>query len=67
MDKIVYKEDSYKIIGICMDVHRELGHGFLEIVYKDALELEFRKAGIDYAREVEYSVEYKKVILPHKF
>lgn len=46
MDKIVYKEDSYKIIGICMDVHRELGHGFLEIVYKDAIELEFRKEGI---------------------
>lgn len=67
MDKIVYKEDSYRIIGICMDVHRELGHGFLEIVYKDALEFEFRKENIKYAREVEYTVLYKDVLLPHKF
>lgn len=50
-----------------MDIHHELGHGFLEIVYKDALEFEFRKADIDFAREVEYLVNYKDVILPHKF
>lgn len=67
MEKIIYKEESYKIIGICMDIHRELGHGFLEIVYKDALEFEFRKANIDFAREVEYLVNYKDIILPHKF
>ena len=67
MINIVYKEESYKTIGICMDVHRELGHGFLEIVYKDALEFEFRKENIEYAREVEYTVLYKDVILPHKF
>jgi GxxExxY protein len=67
MDKIVYKEESYKTIGICMDVHRELGQGFLEIVYKDALEYEFRKKNIEFAREVEYEVNYKDIILPHKF
>ncbi len=37
MGKIIYKEESYKIIGICMDIHRELGHGFLEIVYNPKL------------------------------
>ena len=67
MNKIVYKEESYKIIGICMEVPRELGYGFLEIVYKDALEYEFKKANLDFAREVEYLVHYKDVILPHKF
>jgi GxxExxY protein len=48
MDKIIYKEESYQIIGKCMEVHNILGAGFLEIVYKDALEYEFRKAGIAY-------------------
>lgn len=50
-----------------MEVHRNLGHGFLEIVYKDALEFEFKKQSIPYEREKEYDVEYKGVILPHKF
>ncbi|MFN8293933.1 MAG: GxxExxY protein [Chitinophagales bacterium] len=61
------KEETYKIIGVCMEVHNTLGAGFLEIVYKDALELEFKKAGIFYEREKEYSVNYKGTILPHKF
>lgn len=67
MDKIIYKEESYQIIGKCMEVHNNLGAGFMEIVYKDALEYEFRKAGICYEREKQYEVNYKGVILPHKF
>ena len=50
-----------------MEIHNNLGHGFSEIVYKDALELEFRKAGIFYEREKEYEVVYKGIVLPHKF
>ena len=50
-----------------MEVHNQLGPGFLEIVYKDALEWEFRKASIPYEREKEYTVSYKDIILPHKF
>ncbi len=64
---LILKEEAYKIIGICMEVHNSLGAGFLEIVYKDALELEFLRAGILYEREKEYEVNYKGVILPHKF
>ncbi len=67
MENIIYKEESYQIVGKCMEVHNNLGAGFLEIVYKDALEWEFRKAGIHYEREKEYSVNYKEIILPHKF
>jgi len=37
MNDLIYKDESYKIIGICMEVHKLLGKGFLEIVYKDAL------------------------------
>ncbi len=67
MNHLIFKEESYKIIGICMDVHNNLGAGFLEIVYKDALEYEFRKAGIFYEREKQYNVNYKGILLPHKF
>jgi GxxExxY protein len=67
ISEILYKDESYKIIGKCFEVHNNLGPGFLEIVYKDALEYEFRKANIAYEREKEYKVNYKDVILPHKF
>lgn len=67
MSNLIYSEESYKIIGICFEVHNNLGPGFLEIVYKDALEYEFKKAGIQYEREKEYKVTYKDIILPHKF
>ncbi|MBN1118005.1 MAG: GxxExxY protein [Bacteroidales bacterium] len=67
MTSIVHKEKSYQIIGACMEVHNNLGPGFLEIVYKDALEYEFKKAGIEYEREKLYEVNYKDIILPHQF
>jgi len=67
MTDLIYKEEAYKIIGVCFEVHNNLGAGFLEIVYKDALEYEFNKCLIPYKREVEYEVHYKNIILPHKF
>ena len=50
-----------------MDVHNHLGKGFSEIVYKDALEYEFKKQNIPFQREREFAVNYKEIILPHKF
>ena len=67
MDGIYFKGESYEIIGICMEVHNNLGSGFSEIVYKDALEYEFNKAGVNFKREQEFKVKYKDIILPHKF
>jgi len=61
------QKESYQIIGICMEVHRILGKGLLEIVYKDAIEYEFKKIEIPYEREKKYEVEYKGIILPHYF
>jgi len=66
-NELIYKEEAFKIIGKCMEVHRELGHGFLEIVYKDALELLFCQNKIPYEREKEYNIMFKNVLLPHKF
>ena len=63
-----YKKDqNYEIVGICMEVHKLLGSGLLEIVYKDALEIEFKIHSIPYEREKEFAIEYKGIILPHKF
>ncbi len=63
-----YREaETYKIIGLCMEVHRILGPGLLEIVYKDALEIEFKENKIQFEREKEFKIEYKGKILPHKF
>jgi GxxExxY protein len=61
------EQETYKIIGICMEVHRNLGPGLLEIIYKDALEIEFRENNILFEREKEFTIEYKGIILPHKF
>jgi GxxExxY protein len=55
---ILYKEESYKIIGACMKVHRELGSGFLEAVYEEALKKEFIKQDIPFKSQVKLRVFY---------
>lgn len=67
MSKLIYGDETYQLLGKCYDVHRALGPGFLEIVYKDALEYEFNQAGIKYARESRFDVWYKGVALKHYF
>lgn len=67
MNELLFKDESYQIIGICMEVHKILGKGFLEIVYKDALEYEFKSRNILFEREKEFSINYKNLILLHKF
>lgn len=61
------KNENYEIVGLCMEVHKILGPELLEIVYQDALEIEFKNNNIPYEREKEYNVEYKGIVLPHKF
>jgi GxxExxY protein len=67
MNELIYKVESFKIVGCCMEVHRELGKGHAEDVYKDALEIEFARGGIAFSREQEYKIFYKKSVLPHKY
>ena len=67
MPEVLYKEESYLIMGILFDVHSNLGGGFSEIVYKDALEYEFKNLNIPHQREKEYVVNYKNIVLNHKF
>ena len=59
MIHLLYKEEVYQIAGICMDVYNILGHGFMEVVYKDAMELEFIENELEYLREQEFPIIYK--------
>ena len=54
-----YEEQTEKIINACMEVHNELGNGFLEQVYQEALEEEFKLQNIPYEREKQLPVMYK--------
>ena len=55
--------ETFAIIGATMEVHRELGHGFLELVYQTALALEFQDRRIPYAAEVALPIKYKSKLL----
>ena len=57
----LYKEETYKIIGVAQEVHRDLGSGFLETVYQDAMEIEFRTQNIPYKREFSLPIYYKEI------
>ena len=64
---LLREEDTYKIIGMCMEVYNELGYGFSEIIYKDALEIEAELNGILVQREKPYQVYYKTRSLKRKY
>jgi len=65
--KIIYKDESYEIMSVCFDVYNELGNGFLEIVYKDAIEKEFIARKIPYVREKLFAPNFKGQPLKRKF
>ena len=64
---LLYKEESYKIIGVAMEVHKELGPGFLEAVYQEAFELELQKQNIPYEREKVLNIFYKGMKLRKRY
>jgi GxxExxY protein len=56
MEEFYLKDETYKIIGLCMEVHRILGKGHSESTYGDALEYEFKINNIPYEREKKYNI-----------
>ena len=58
-NQLLYKDETYKIVGAAIEVHTELGCGFTEPVYQDALEYELQLRGIPYEREKVLKVNYK--------
>ena len=66
-DNLIYKNEVYKIIGACMEVHNNLGTGFLEPIYQEALEHEFEWRCITFEREKELKVRYKSIVLNKRY
>jgi GxxExxY protein len=67
MEKLLYKEEIFQLVDFCMEIHCELGKGYDEVVYKDALVIELSRAGVPCSREKNYEISYKGVILPHYY
>jgi len=67
MEELLYKNESYKIVGALMAVHNELGCGFLESVYQEALEMELKAQDIPFEREKEFDIYYRGVKLSKTF
>ncbi len=58
---MLHEDLTKKIIGCAMEVHKQLGNGFQEVIYQRALEIEMRAAGLEFAREMEMPIYYKGI------
>lgn len=67
MEKILYKDESYQLIGICMNIHSTLGFGFLEAVYCEILEKEFVRMNIPFQREVKLDLYFNGIKLEKQY
>jgi GxxExxY protein len=60
MAALIYGEESYKIMGACFEVYRNMGRGFLEAVYHECLEIEFLQRGIPFVPQQKLPIVYKR-------
>jgi GxxExxY protein len=67
IEEFPLKGETNLIIGTGIEIHKILGCGFLEIVYKDAYAYEFKKKLVEYKRETEFLIYYKDIILPRRY
>ena len=64
---LLYEEETGKILNACFEVHKELGSGFLEAVYQEALEIELKNQNIPYEREKLLPITYKGKLLEKEY
>lgn len=67
MENFEFKDESYKIIGAAMEVHKVLGNGYLEAVYHEALCIEFDQRKMPYKHEEPLTINYKGFVLKKKY
>lgn len=67
MASIIYKLESYDIMGACFEVYKEKGNGFVESVYQECLEMELADRAIPFRAQVELALTYKGRSLKSKF
>ena len=65
--KLHYKEESYGIIGVCFNVYKEMGNGFLEAVYQECLEMEFSYRKIPFETQRDLQLKYHDQILKQTY
>ncbi len=66
-EKLIYDEESYAIKGTCMEVYKTIGNGFLELVYQECLEIEFRKRGIPFIPQKPLKLTYQGQVLKQRY
>ena len=64
---LIFKDEVYQIIGIAMEVYNELGNGFLESVYQEAMEIESRKRNLPFVSQKTLKIRYKEFTLNKEF
>ena len=67
MSKLLHEELTYKIIGAAQEVYKELGPGYLESVYEDALCYELNSKGMVFQRQMELDIHYKDQVFKNRF
>lgn len=67
MSELILADLTYKIIGACIEVHSQLGCGFLEPVYQEALALELKERNIPFEKEKLLEIHYKRDMLSKKY
>ena len=67
MTELILKEEVYAIVGAAIEVHRELGPGFFEAVYQEAMEIELREQGIPFNAQKPMRISYKGVNLRKEY
>lgn len=67
MEEYPFKKECYNIIGAAMEVHRELGHGFLEPFYQEALSIVLQEKEIPFVKEQLLDINFKGIFLKKKY
>lgn len=67
MSELLLKDEVYAIVGAAMEVHSVLGHGFLEAVYQEALQIELAQRGIPYRPQCPVAITYKRQVLDKNY
>lgn len=67
MEELLFKDEVFQIIGAAIEVHKELGHGFLEPVYQESLEIECGLRGIPFESQKRLELAYKGIVLKKEY
>lgn len=67
MSDLIYKDESFKIVGACFEVYKSKGIGFTEPIYQECLQIEFSLQNIPFIAQPELELEYKGTLLKQTF